>query len=256
MTGIRAVAGAVARRNLRHAFTNPALLLPSLIFPLVFLVAFAGGLSNLSRVPGFHYAPGYTSFTFVFVFVQSAALGGVFSAFALAADFEHGFAQRLLVASAHRTGIVLGYVASASVRYAFTATFVTAAGLVAGMRIEGGAADVVALVALGLFINVGATLFAAGVALRARTLQAGPAMQIPIFIGLFLAPVYVPRHLLVGWVRSVSGLNPATAFLQAGRGFVSGVHETTGVAFACAGGLALILAVWAIRGLRRAEAAG
>ena len=47
------VALAVTRRNLRHAFTNPALLLPSVMFPLVFLIAFAGGLSRVSGVPGF-----------------------------------------------------------------------------------------------------------------------------------------------------------------------------------------------------------
>ena len=43
---------AVLRRNLIHAFKNPALLVPSIVFPLLFLVAFAGGLSNVANVPG------------------------------------------------------------------------------------------------------------------------------------------------------------------------------------------------------------
>ena len=47
-----AVAAAVLRRNLIHAFTNPALLVPSIVFPLLFLVAFAGGLSSVANVPG------------------------------------------------------------------------------------------------------------------------------------------------------------------------------------------------------------
>ena len=70
-----AVAAAVLRRNLIHAFKNPALFVPSIVFPLLFLVAFAGGLSNVANVPGFDFPSGYTAFQFVFVFLQAAAEG-------------------------------------------------------------------------------------------------------------------------------------------------------------------------------------
>ena len=102
MSALPAVARAVARRNLIHAFKNPALLLPSLSFPLVFLMAFAGGLSSVGDVPGFDFPSGYTAFQFVFVFLQSAAFGGIFSGFAIAADGESGFNRRLLLASPRR----------------------------------------------------------------------------------------------------------------------------------------------------------
>ena len=100
------VAGAVLRRNLIHAFTNPALLIPSAVFPLLFFVAFAGGLSSVGNVPGFDFPSGYTAFQFVFVFLQSAAFGGVFTGFAVAGDFESGFGRRLLLASPRRRGII------------------------------------------------------------------------------------------------------------------------------------------------------
>ncbi len=47
LTDFRAVALAVARRNLTHAFKNPALLVPAALFPLVFLLAFAGAAAAL-----------------------------------------------------------------------------------------------------------------------------------------------------------------------------------------------------------------
>ena len=50
---IFAVAYGVAWRVLHNVFRNPALLLPSLIFPLFFFTAFAGGLSRVAEVPGF-----------------------------------------------------------------------------------------------------------------------------------------------------------------------------------------------------------
>ena len=61
---------------------NPAFLLPSIIFPLFFFTAFAGGLSSVGNVPGFDFPSGYTAFQFVFVLLQSAAFGGVFTGFA------------------------------------------------------------------------------------------------------------------------------------------------------------------------------
>src|SRR5262249_4376453 len=103
------VASGVAFRTLKNVLTTPSLLLPSLIFPLFFFTAFAGGLSQLKHVPGFDYPPGYTSFQFVFVLLQSAAFGGVFTGFGVARDFEYGFARRLLLAAPRRIGIVLGY---------------------------------------------------------------------------------------------------------------------------------------------------
>ena len=60
-------------------------------------------------MPGFDFKAGYTAFVFVFVLLQSAAFGGVFTGFGIARDFERGFARRLLVASQHRSGIIFGY---------------------------------------------------------------------------------------------------------------------------------------------------
>jgi ABC-2 type transport system permease protein len=97
--------------------------------------------------------------------------------------------------------------------------------------------------------------WAGGVAFRFRTIQAGPLMQTPVFLILFLAPVYVPLELLKGWIHDVASLNPATAFLDAGRGLISGVHDHTGLAYACAAGLILLFAVWLLTGLRSAERA-
>ncbi len=99
---------------------------------MIFLIGFAGGLSAVGNVPGFDFPSGYTAFQFVFVFLQSAAFGGVFTGFAIARDFEFGFAKRLLLAAPHRGGIVLGYVLAGLGRWALTATVITIAALIAG----------------------------------------------------------------------------------------------------------------------------
>jgi len=100
------------------------------------------------------------------------------------------------------------------------------------------------------------TLFAAGVALRTRTIQAGPAMQIPVFVVLFFAPVYVPLALLADWIHAIATVNPITYVLEAGRGLISGDLAYIGLAFGLAFALIAGFAIWALRGLRKAEAAG
>jgi ABC-2 type transport system permease protein len=247
------VAAALMRRSVKYTLKNPALLVPSLMFPLIFLIGFAGGLSSVGDVPGFNFPSGYTAFQFVFVFLQSAAFGGVFMGFGIAMDFESGFARRIMLAAPHRSGMIVGYLGSALFRFLVTGVVVTIAALIGGMRIDGSAVDLVGLVGLALIVNMAAVLWSAGLAMRARTVQAGPAMQIPIFLILFLAPVYVPLDLLQGWIASVASWNPVTAIVEAGRGFISGQPLHSALAFACGLGLVALMLAWAVTGLRRAE---
>ncbi len=240
-----------------HNFlTTPSLLLPSLAFPLFFFVAFAGGLSRVQDVPGFHYPPGYTAFQFVFVLLQSAAFGGVFTGFGIARDFESGFARRLMLAAPHRTGIVIGYGLAALGRWAVTVSVLTGIALVARVHLGAAGVDLFGLYALGLILNVASLLWACGVAMRFRTMQAGPVMQFPVFLVLFFAPVYVPLTLLTGWIHAVATVNPVTRVLEAGRGFLAGSPTEVEAAFGAALALVLLFGIWAFRGLRKAEAAG
>jgi ABC-2 type transport system permease protein len=250
------VALAVAWRNLHNYFTTPFLLLPGLLFPLFFFAAFAGGLSAVDQVPGFAFPPGYTAFQFVFVLLQSAAFGGVFVGFAIARDLESKFARRLMLAAPHRTPIVAGYAIAALGRWAFTAAILAAIALATGMEVGGTGVDLFGLVALAFLLNVTALLWATGVAMRLRTIQAGPVMQTPTFLVLFLAPVYVPLDLLEGWIHALARVNPATYLLEAGRGFMAGDPVHVGLAFGLAAALIAGFGVWALRGLRKAEAAG
>lgn len=246
------VAFAVAWRHLNNLVKNPALFLPPLVFPLFFFTAFAGGLSAVGDAPGFDY-PDYTAFQFVFVMLQTAAFGGVFTGFSIAADWESGFARRMMLAAPHRSALIAGYAAAALIRTVVVGGLVFAVALATGMEIGGNGLELSGLFGLALIVNVAATLFGAGVSLRFRTMQAAPALQTPVFLFLFLAPVYAPRDLLAGWIHSVADVNPATALLEAGRALIAGLPAQAGLAYAVAAGLAVLFAVWALRGMRSAE---
>ena len=252
--GFFSVAFAVAGRQVYKYFANPAFLAPA-FFPLFFFVAFAGGLTRVGDVPGFDYAAGYVAFQYVWALLQAVAMGGAFTGFSIAGDFENGFARRLLLAASNRQGIILGYTIASLVRGALTGLLVTFLALFTGMLMSGGF-DLFGLIGLAVLVNVAATLFGAGVAMLLRTQQAGPVIRTPIFLVLFLAPVFVPLNLLSGWLETIARLNPFTTILDAARGFLAGTPTSVLPAYGIGVALVAVFALWAVYALRRAEKAG
>jgi ABC-2 type transport system permease protein len=124
------------------------------------------------------------------------------------------------------------------------------------MQIGGGGLDLFGMYLLAALVNVSGLLWSCGVAMRFRTIQAGPVMQMPVFLTLFFAPVYVPLDLLQGWIEALATVNPLTYVLESVRGLISGDPEHLLLAFALAVALACCFGFWALRGLRSAEAAG
>jgi ABC-2 type transporter len=249
------VARALAWRNIHNWFTNPALIIPSLLFPLFFFTAFAGGLSRVDSIPGFDYEANYTTWIYGFVLLQASTFGGIFTGFSVARDFESGFARRLMLGATNRGGIIGGYWMSALVRTASTVSVVTIVALVSGLEIHAGGIDLVGLYTLAFLMNTIAMLFGTGVAMRLRTMQAGPLIQTPAFLLLFLAPVWVPADLLTGWVDAAAAVNPLTLVLDTERGFLVGDPTKVLPAFGVVLLLIAVTLLWARGGLRSAERA-
>jgi ABC-2 type transport system permease protein len=242
----------LARRQVTRMLKSPPLLLAPLLFPLLLFGAFAGGLSVLGAVPTFDY-PDYTTFQFVWVLLVGVAMAGMSVGLALAQDFEAGFARRILLATSRRTPIVAGYVLAGVALAIVASVLLFAIGLAVGMTVTSNVLDLLGLIGLVLLFNISLTLWGIGVALRTRSTQAGPLLQTPVFIAVFLLPVYTTRDLLAGWVKAVANVNPLTPVLESGRSLIIGEPHRVVVAFAVSAGLVILFALWAVTGLRSAE---
>jgi len=247
------IALGIARRSTRKLLKNPLPGLPPMLIPLFMFAAFTGALSALSDTGGFGYYD-YTAFQFVFVLYMASMFVGAFSAFEIAADYEGGMGNRLMLAAPQRLAIVVGYLIFAIARFTVAAVVVWAIALAAGLSVRGGPVEIAGLILLALLLNLATTLYGAGVALRLQSIAAGTLILLPLFMALFLSPVFVPREQLSGWLEVVAGLNPLTALMEAGRGLLADDPVSVGLAFALAGGLVLAFTAWAARGMRRAAA--
>jgi ABC-2 type transport system permease protein len=249
-------ARAIAWRHLYKWISVPANFMPTFIFPLIFFTGFAGALGKIGDVPGFDYPANYTTWIFVFSLLQTCLFGGLATGFTIAADFQTGFARRLMLAVEDRRAILLGYLFSTCLRAAIMSGVVTGVALIVGLQVLGSPLEIAAMYLLAWSMSIIGTLWAAGVMFRARDPQLGPAMQIPMFIGIFLAPVYVPLALLPGWLHTVATINPVTYVMQADRWLLVGEPRDTDVALLALGGLFVVLLIWALGGVRSAERAG
>src|SRR5581483_5967022 len=126
----------------------------------------------------------------------------------------------------------------------------------AGMDVLGTGSDLGGLVFLGMILHLVSALCSCGVAFFLRTEQAGSLIQMPVFVLLFLAPVFVPLDLLTGWIHAVARINPVTAVLEAGRGLLAGSPVKVGLAFGLLAAGVVLFAAFSRRGLAAAERAG
>ncbi|MDQ4049721.1 MAG: ABC transporter permease [Actinomycetota bacterium] len=242
----------VASRNARGLLKLPAKLLPPILVPLFFFIAFKGAFSALGDAKGFDYYD-FTAFIFVVILYMAGMFSGAFTAIDILVDYESGLGRRLMAAVPRRMAIVYGYLIVGIARGLVAMAVVWGVVLATGMPVRGDAPDIAALVLLALLLNIAATLFGAGVALRFQSVGAGTLIFIPTFITLFLTPLFAERDSLSAVLKAAAGVNPLTPPIEAGRGFLADDPVNAGLAFGCAGGLVIAFALWALLGMRKAE---
>jgi ABC-2 type transport system permease protein len=249
-SGLR-VSFALAGRALLLVRRTPSIFIPSLVIPLFILISTAGafrGVENLPQLQG----SSYLAFTVPMAAVLGAGFAGTTSGLGLARDLQNGFFSRLQTSPAPRISLTTAPLIAAMARSLLTTTIVLVAGFIGGVDFAG-VVDTAVLYLLPLLFSAVAALWATGVALRLRTIQAAPIMQIAVFLSVFLSVAYTPREAQTGWLATVADYNPMTYVLEAARGaeFEGVSWETLGPGLAALAGMLVVLGVWALTGLQR-----
>ncbi|MGD9572501.1 MAG: ABC transporter permease [Thermoleophilia bacterium] len=244
------VSGGLAWRSLILVRRMPSVFLPSLVMPLFILITTAGAFRGISALPAFA-GESYLAFTIPLATVMGAGFAGINAGMTLARDIEGGFVDRLVASPAPRITLIAGPLAAAAVRSVFTTTVVLAAGLIGGVGLPGaGGTLTVYLLAIGF--SAATACWAMGVALRARTIQAAPLMQVVVFMSVFTSVAYAPQELLTGWLARVARVNPVTYVLEASRAAELGTlgWDELWPGVVAVTGLVAVLGLWALTGLR------
>lgn len=245
------VVRALVSRALNEILRVPGAAIPGVLAPTIFMLGLASVFGKAASLPGFT-ADDFKTFIVPVGLLQGAGFTGAATGVNLARDIEQGWFDRLILCPVPRATLLTGVVASAALRALLPGTFLLVVAFSLGVHVPS---------LLGLALTVGLVMglacamacFSIVIALRFRTQQAAPLMQIASFIGVLFTTSYAPKPLLQPWLRTVSDVNPVTQILEGVRqGFVGDVTWAgTWPALLAVFGLIAVLGTLASRGLRR-----
>ncbi len=243
----------LAGRHLLLVRRIPSVFIPSLVMPLFILIATAGAFRGIGALPDFA-GSSYLAFTLPMAATMGAGFAGVNSGMTLARDLEGGFFDRLQASPAPRVALLAGPLLAAVARSLFTTTVVYGAAALGGVGLPG-VIDTLVVYALAAAFAAVASLWAIGIALRTKSVQASPLMQVVVFMSVFTSVAYTPRSALRGWLAHVADWNPVTFILEGSRqAQLAGVTwDRLGPALLAIGILVALTGTFALRGLRRLD---
>jgi ABC-2 type transport system permease protein len=205
---------ALAKRSTLELFRQPALVVPSIVFPLFFSFLGNSSFGKTTSLPGFPKVNSYLQFQLAGTITQGVLFGSVTGAAALATDIENGFFDRLLASPTSRLSILFGRLAGSTLFGALeTAIFVLVL-LPFGADVSAGLPGIIAMVISGALIALAVGALMSSVALKTGSAEAVQGTFPLLFILLFFSSAFFPRETMSGLYKSIAGLNPISHLVE------------------------------------------
>lgn len=205
--------GVLARRNLVRLFRMPSILVPMIVMPLFFVIAFAGSFDGISRVDGYPTAK-IINWVAAFALLQGASFAGVGTAGAVANDLDNGFIDRLLVSPIRRSTILVAPLVYTAVRAVIPITVVLTAAAIQDADFPGGLLGLLLVYTGGVGGALVLGAFGLAVVLRMGDIKAMAFVQMVSFLLMFPSIGQVPIALLSGWMNTAARINPVTNVMR------------------------------------------
>jgi ABC-2 type transport system permease protein len=231
----------MARRSILQTLSQPALIIPPIVFPLIMMAINTGGLHAATRLPGFP-APTYLDFAIAVPFMQGSLFACINAGAAMARDVETGFLKRLAMTPMQRAALLIGQLGGVMVVSFVSALIYLAVGFAAGMDFKAGPFGVVALIALAMLIALAFSALGAFVGLRSGSGETVQGFFPLFFVLLFLSSMSLPRPLIEqDWFRFIATYNPVSYLIEGVRSFI--ITGWDAEALALGFGIAIVAAV-------------
>ena len=242
--------GELARRSLVRTLRQPASIIPSLLFPLVFLALNSGGLGSATRIPDFP-TDSYLAFFIAAPFVQAALFATMGAGTDVAKDVQTGFVSRLALTPTHGNALLFGQLAGVLAVSLLSSLSFLVVGLAAGVTFESGLPGMALIMVLAILIGVALASIGVMLGMRSGSGEAVQGMFPLFFVFLFLSSLTMPRPLIEqDWFRTIATYNPVSYLLEAIRSLI--ITGWDARALALGFGIALTLAVVSVFGASRA----
>lgn len=244
---------AFSKRSVINTIRQPAVIIPALVFPLMFLAMASSAMDRSTSLPGFPRVDSFVQFMIGATMIQGAIFGAISTGVDMAVDVEGGFFERLVSSPTARTSIVAGRLTGAFVLGAFQSWFYFGVASIFGLDAEGGLLGValVSLVVAVFSAASGAVQVAIG--LKTGSAEAVQGSFPLLFVFMLVSTAFFPRELMDGWFGTVAGWNPVSYLIDGIREqFITGLDWSAfAVSLSIAAGvglLGILLSLMALRG--------
>lgn len=219
-TSLRTQVGYIAARSVRKTLRQPALIIPTMVFPLFLLAVNSSGLQAVVNLPGFP-TKHYVNFAITVCFMQGALFAAVTAGTELATDIETGFLDRLQLTPLRRSAILAGQLAGAVTVAMLGAVVYILVGLAAGVTFKSGVAGVGVLLVLAALVAIAFGSIGSLMAARSGQSQAVQGLFPLLFVVFFLSSNSLPRDVIaIDWFRTVATWNPVSYLVEGLRSLV------------------------------------
>jgi ABC-2 type transport system permease protein len=230
--------GHLARRSIMRIMRQPAIIVPSMTFPLFLMAVNAGGLDAATKLPGFP-TDSYLTFALAITFMQAALFATNAGGTDLAEDIRTGFLSRLSLTPLRGAALLAGQLAGVMLLGVFQAGVFIAVGLAAGAHIEAGVGGVLVLIALSMLTSLAFGTIGMLIGLRTGSGEAVQGFFPLLFVLLFLSSMSLPRNLIEqDWFRTVATYNPVSYLIEGFRSLL--ISGWDGEALALGFGIAVL----------------
>ncbi|HMB55034.1 MAG TPA: ABC transporter permease, partial [Thermoanaerobaculia bacterium] len=196
--------GSLAGRSFLRTLRQPAMIVPSLAFPLFLLAVNSAGLNAATNIPGFP-TDSYLTFLLAFPFVQGALFATMNSGQALAEDIENGFFNRLALTPMRGSALIAGQLGGLVAIGAIQATVFLSVGLLAGGEMASGVLGVPVLYVLSILTAIGFGGIGMIMAIRTGSAETVQGTFPLLFVLVFFSSASLPRELIAeDWFRVVA----------------------------------------------------
>ena len=211
-------------RGLMRMRRLPSLMLPTIIMPVFFVVAFSGSFASIVELDGYGTNKAVNWMT-AWAVLQGAAFSGLGGGGLTATDLENGFFDRLRTAPVNPYVLITGLVGYSVCRAVIptTAVLVVAFGFL-GAEMPGGWLGFIMVYVTGIGIAAIMAFFVLGIVFLFKSLKSLAVAQLAMFSAMFLSVGQAPLEAMEGWLYDVARLNPISHIIRMCRqGFLGEV---------------------------------
>ncbi|HJM28056.1 MAG: ABC transporter permease [Acidimicrobiales bacterium] len=218
------VGQAFVGRGLMRMRRLPSLMLPTIVMPIFFVVAFSGSFASVVALEGYGTDKAVNWMT-AWAVLQGAAFSGLGGGGLTATDIENGFFDRLRTAPINPSVLLTGLVGYSICRAVIPTTAVLIVSFCfLGAEMPGGGLGFIMVYISAIGMAAFMSFFVLGIVFIFKSIKSLAIAQIVMFSTMFLSVGQAPLEAIEGWLNGVAEVNPISHVIRMCRqGFLGEV---------------------------------